>query len=111
MQPRAMRETWSPVVPSVVYSMLTSLTPGWMLLHLHAVARPQLPRHAGHHHARLEQQARLQPQCTLVVQQLFPPMPHDVLGDEDGDHVARTLAAPGADVVEERPGDFSVGRI
>ena len=52
----------------------------------------QLPRHAGHHHARGEQQPALEPQRALVVQDLLPPVPDDVLGDVDGDDVARALA-------------------
>ena len=53
----------------------------------------QLPRHAGHHHPGLEQQPALEPQRALVVQQVLPPVPDHVLGDEDGDHVARGVAA------------------
>ena len=49
----------------------------------------ELPRHAGHHHARLEQQPALDPQRALVVQQVLPPLADHVLRDEDGDHVAR----------------------
>ena len=59
-----------------------------------AGGRGELPGHAGHHHARLEQQPALEPQRALVVQQVLPPAADHVLGDEDGDHVARR--APGA---------------
>ena len=70
----------------------------------------QLVRHAGHHHAGLEQQPGLQPQGALVVQQLLPPAADDVLRDVDGDHVARALEPVVADVLEDRPGDLAVRR-
>ncbi len=64
-----------------------------------ACARVQLPRHARDHHAGLEQQPALEPQRLLVVQQLLPPVPDDVLGDEHADDVARAVGAQLLDVV------------
>ena len=58
-----------------------------------ALGRAQLPRHAGDHDTGREQQPALEPQRALVVQQLLPPVPDDVLGDVDHDDVAR-VAAP-----------------
>ena len=54
--------------------------------------RRQLVRHARHHHTGHEQQPALQPQRALVVQQVLPPVPDDVLGDED-ETTSRGLAA------------------
>src|SRR5690606_22487968 len=78
---------------------------------LEPVGGLQLPRDAGHHDARLEQQPALQPQRALVVQQLLPPVADDVLGDEHGDDVAGALAADALDVGEDRAGDLPVRRV
>ena len=47
--------------------------------------------HARHHHAGLEQQPALEAQRRLVVQQLLPPVPDDVLRDEHAHDVARPV--------------------
>src|SRR5882757_354828 len=75
------------------------------------LSRPELPRNARDHHPRTEEQPRLQPERALVVQQVFPPAPHDVLRDEDAGDVARALGPDPADVVEHRPGDVAVRRV
>src|SRR3981189_1574229 len=48
----------------------------------------ELPGHASDHDPEFEQQPALEPQGTLVVQQVFPPTPHDVFGDIDADDIA-----------------------
>jgi len=45
----------------------------------------ELPGHAGDQHAALEEQPGLEPQGTLVVEQLFPRTTNHVLGDVDDD--------------------------
>ena len=65
----------------------------------------------GDHDARGKEQSCFQAQRTLVVQQLLPPVANDVFGDEHADRVSRAGPANVADVVEERSGDLSVGRV
>ena len=89
-------------------------TDGPVALGRHAAPRRaglQLPRHAGHHHAGGEEQPGPQPQRALVVQQLLPPVPDDVLGDVDRHEVARAARGGARDVVEDRPGDLAVRRV
>ena len=63
------------------------------ILLLRRVGGAELPRHAGDHHAGLEQQPGLEPQRALVVQQLLPPVPDDVLGDVAPTTTSRGLVA------------------
>ncbi|GAA0612702.1 hypothetical protein GCM10010394_48190 [Streptomyces crystallinus] len=44
-----------------------------------------MPGDAGDHDAWGEREAALEPERRLFVQQVFPPVPHGVFGDEDGD--------------------------
>ncbi len=44
------------------------------------------------------------------MQQLFPPAPDHILGDEHRDHVAWALPSDAGDIVQHRPGDLAVGR-
>src|SRR5665647_3510873 len=76
-----------------------------------ALGGTQLPGNAGHHHTRAEMQTALEPQGALVVQQLFVPAAHDVLGDIDHDDVTRAAPSYGLDVVDNRSGDLAVGRV
>src|SRR3954449_1103585 len=77
----------------------------------HLGSAHQLPRNACHHHARLEEQPRLESQRALVVQQLLPPPPDYVLRNEHGDHVSRTTATKTADVVENGTRHLPVGGV
>src|SRR4051812_24516513 len=76
---------------------------------LETLRRRELPRDRGHHHAGGEQEAALEPQRALVVQDLLPPVAEDVLGDVDGDEVARVAGADRLDVIDDRPRDLAVG--
>src|SRR5690606_12411510 len=71
----------------------------------------ELPRHARHHHTGLEEQSPLQPQRTLVVQQLRPPAPDDGLRDEHGHDIAGRRAAQRLDELDDRTGDLAVRRL
>src|SRR5690606_22248046 len=68
----------------------------------------ELPGHARHHDARLEQQPALEPQRALIVQHLLPPAADHVLGDEDRHHGARGVPAHPVHVVEHRLGDLAI---
>src|SRR6185437_7458878 len=60
----------------------------------------QLPGHRGDHDAGGEEEAALEAQGGLVVEQMLVPVADDVLRDVDGDGVARALAAQRLDVVD-----------
>src|SRR5215207_492642 len=64
----------------------------------------QLPGHAGDHHAGGEQQPSLEAQRALVVQEMLPPVPDDIFGDIDIDHVARALPPYAFHVLDDRAG-------
>src|SRR3954452_7481872 len=68
----------------------------------------QLPRDGRDHDAGLELQPCAQAQRALVVQDVLPPVPHDVLRHEDDDDLAGALPADVLDVVDDRPGDLPV---
>src|SRR5205823_11413746 len=58
-----------------------------------------------------EQQAGLEPQRGLVVQELLPPAADDELGNDDRDDVAAPALVELLDVLEQGPGDLSVLRL
>src|SRR5687767_10202853 len=60
---------------------------------LHDPGGPQLIGDACHHDPWHEEQAPLEPQRGLVVQELLPPTPDHVLRDVDGDDVPRAALA------------------
>src|SRR5690606_26092372 len=81
------------------------------------------PRHGHDHDARDVFQLPLERLRGLVVQEPArpgevvarlaaapPPVADDVLGEVDGDHIARGVARAGLDVVDDRTGDLAVGR-
>ena len=58
-----------------------------------------------------EQQPALEPQRGLVVQQLLPPAPDDVLGDVDRDDAARVGLADLGGVLDDRADQLAVRRV
>src|SRR3954454_23551809 len=75
--------------------------------HRHVRRAIELPRDVRHHHPGLEQQPRLEPQRTLVVEHILPPATHDVLRDEDRHDVAGVFPVQTADVREHRIGEIA----
>ena len=67
-----------------------------------------MPGYVDDDDAGLEQQPGFEAQGGLVVQQLFPPVPDDVLGDDHGDDVTGPEPGVVADVFQDRAGDLEV---
>ena len=72
---------------------------------------PQLVGHGDDHDTRGEEQAALEPQRRLVVEQLLPPAPDDVLRDVDRHDAARAGPADLLGVLHDRAHDLAVGRV
>ena len=85
--------------------------PGRVLETRLALGGGELPGHGGHHDAGREEQAALESQGALVVQQLLPPVPDHVLGDVDDDQVPRALPADRAHVGQHRARDLAERRV
>ena len=61
--------------------------------------------------ARTEQQARLERECALIVQQLFPPSIDDELGEDHRRVVVGMLRAQLVEEGQQRARYFAVGRV
>src|SRR5664280_2596805 len=71
------------------------------------VGRREPEGNAGDHDPGLEQEPGPESQSALVVQQVLPPVAHDILGDEDGHDVAGAFTVQVGDVLDHGSGDIS----